>query len=102
MKSYYVYVMASDRNGTLYVGVTSDLVKRVYQHKTGTFDGFTSKYKVNKLVYYEITADVYFAMKREKNIKAWNRSWKLRLIEERNPNWHDLFPGITGCQPALA
>ena len=102
MKQYYVYIMASQRNGTLYTGVTSDLVKIVWQHKSGMIQGFTSKYKVNRLVYYEIHGDIREAIKREKNIQAWKRDWKLRLIEEKNPNWNDLYDVITGCQPTLA
>jgi putative endonuclease len=102
MKQYYVYMMASRQNGTLYTGVTSNLIKRVHQHKTGSLGGFTAKYKVNSLVYFEITTDVHCALKREKNIQAWKRAWKIRLIEEKNPKWLDLFPEIAGCQPPLA
>ena len=91
MKEYYVYIMASNRNGTLYTGVTSDLVRRVWQHKSGETKGFTSKYKVNLLVYYEIHVDIREAIKREKNIQAWKRGWKLRLIEKNNPYWRDLY-----------
>jgi putative endonuclease len=91
MKSYYVYIMASKRNGTLYTGVTSNLIKRVWQHKSGETPGFTFKYKVNRLVYYEIYEDILEAIKREKNIKSWKRSWKLYLIEEKNLNWDDLY-----------
>ena len=94
MQSYYVYIMASKRNGTLYTGITSDLIKRVYQHKSGETTGFTSKYKVSRLVYYEIHIDVREAIKREKNIQSWKRNWKLRLIEEKNPNWNDLYEVI--------
>ena len=94
MQNYYVYMMASKRNGTLYTGVTSDLVKRVWQHKSGEMPGFTSKYKVNQLVYYEIHTDVREAIKREKNIQAWKRNWKLQLIEQNNPNWSDLYNTI--------
>ena len=95
MKEYYVYIMASKRNGTLYTGITSDLIQRVWQHKSGEIKGFTSKYKVNMLVYYEIHEDVLEAIKREKNIKAWKRSWKLELIEKTNPLWDDLYHSIT-------
>jgi putative endonuclease len=94
MKDYYVYILASGRNGTLYTGVTSDLVKRVWQHKSGETPGFTSKYKVNHLVYFEQHGDVMEAIKREKNIQAWKRLWKLRLIEAGNPDWKDLFEEI--------
>lgn len=94
MKSYYVYIMTSQRNGTLYTGFTSDLVKRVWQHKSAQCAGFTAKYKVNQLVYYEVHEDVYAAIKREKNIQAWKREWKLRLIEQNNPDWDDLYESI--------
>jgi putative endonuclease len=93
-KEYYVYLMASKRNGTLYTGMTSDLIKRVWQHKSGVADGFTSKYKVNSLVYYETHGDVMEAIKREKNIQAWKRLWKIRVIEEENPTWDDLYGKI--------
>ena len=94
MKEYYVYIMASKRNGTLYTGVTSDLVRRAWEHKSGETKGFTSKYKVNQLVYYEEHGDIMEAIKREKNIQAWKRSWKLHLIEKNNPNWDDLYNSI--------
>jgi putative endonuclease len=94
MKNYYVYILASKRNGTLYTGVTSDLIRRIWQHKTGEIPGFTSKYKVHQLVYYEIHTDIREAIKREKNIQAWKRAWKLRLIEEQNPEWKDLYKSI--------
>lgn len=91
MKNYYVYILASKRNGTLYIGMTSDLVKRIYQHKQGLFDGFTKKYDVKNLVWYEETSNIESAIQREKRIKKWNRSWKIRLIEENNPMWDDLY-----------
>ncbi len=94
MKEYYVYMMASKKNGTLYTGVTSDLIKRVYEHRTGAVPGFTKTYKVNLLVYYEVHGDVMEAIKREKNIQAWKRLWKIRLIEEENPSWEDLYDKI--------
>jgi putative endonuclease len=94
MKEYYVYMMASKKNGTLYTGVTSDLIKRVYEHRTGAVPGFTKTYKVNLLVYYEVHGDVMEAIKREKNIQAWKRLWKIRLIEEGNPSWEDLYDKI--------
>jgi len=87
----YVYILASRINGTLYIGVTSDLVKRVYQHKEKTFEGFTSKYNVNRLVYFEIYEDITEAIAREKRLKHWRRSWKLELIERVNPQWADLY-----------
>jgi putative endonuclease len=88
---YYIYILASKRNGTLYVGVTSDLVKRVYEHKNNLVEGFTKKYYVHKLVYYEVTDNVNSAIVREKQIKKWKRSWKIELIERMNPDWRDLY-----------
>lgn len=95
MHQYYVYILASKRNGTLYIGVTNDLVKRVWQHKNKLADGFTKKYKVDKLVYYEITPDIESAITREKQMKKWNRAWKIRLIQEKNPDWKDLYKDLT-------
>ena len=83
--------MASDRNGTLYVGVTSNLLARIYHHKNGTFEWFTSEHRVTNLLYYEIHESMDAAIIREKQIKKWNRKWKIRLIEEKNPQWEDLF-----------
>jgi len=91
MKSYYVYILASKRNGTLYIGITSDLIKRVYEHKNSLVDGFTKKYKVHELVYFEETSDAQSAIKREKQLKAWKRSWKIKLIESKNIDWKDLY-----------
>jgi putative endonuclease len=96
MNQSYVYMLSSKRNGTLYVGVTSDLIKRIYEHKQNLIDGFTKQFQVHMLVYYEIHHDILEAIKREKQIKKWNRQWKLRLIEEMNPGWKDLYPEITG------
>jgi len=87
---YYVYILASQRNGTLYVGMTNDLERRVYEHKNGIIKGFTEKYKVHKLVYYEYFDYVNDAIIMEKRIKEWQRKWKLNLIEKENPNWRDL------------
>lgn len=95
MKQFFVYIMASKRNGTLYVGVTSDITKRVYEHKNGIFKGFTEKYQVKDLVYYEPHENAESAIGREKNIKAWKRIWKLRMIEEMNPEWKDLYDSLT-------
>ena len=95
-KSYCVYILASERNGTLYTGVTNNLLRRVWQHKNGTFDGFTKKYKVHMLVYYESTENIISAIEQEKRIKAWKRKWKLDLIEKNNPRWKDLFLEMTG------
>ena len=92
MKQYYIYILASRKNGTLYVGVTSDLLKRIYAHKQNLIDGFTKKYNLHTLVYYEVYNDIRTAIIREKQIKKWNnRSWKLRLIEEMNSEWRDLY-----------
>jgi len=90
-KQYYVYILTSKKNGTLYVGITNDLLKRVYQHKEKLIDGFTKKYNVNRLVYYEIFQDPGNAIKREKRIKFYKRKWKIGLIEESNPGWKDLY-----------
>ena len=89
-KSYYVYILASKRNGTLYIGVTNNLEKRVAEHKTKIFEGFTEKYDVNELVFFEETNDINSAIAREKQLKKWNRDWKLKLIEKSNPDWKDL------------
>ena len=91
MHQYYVYILASQRNGTLYIGVTSNLLKRVYEHKHGLVEGFSKKYSVHKLVYYETTNDIRGAIYREKCLKKWKRAWKIELIEENNPYWKDLF-----------
>lgn len=94
MKEYYVYILASCRNGTLYTGITSDLKKRIWEHKSSVVPGFTSKYKITNLVYFEIHQDVLEAITREKNIKAWKRVWKIHLIEQHNPMWKDLYDVI--------
>src|SRR5258705_7965867 len=86
-----VYIMASKPNGTLYIGVTSDLVKRVWEHKNDSVDGFTKRYCVHHLVYYELHGDMLSAITREKQLKKWNRAWKLELIETQNPCWNDLW-----------
>lgn len=91
MKIFYVYILASKQNGTLYIGVTSDLIKRVWEHKKKLMDGFTTRYDVSKLVYFEQTNDVDSAIRREKKLKAWKREWKLELIEKDNPGWEDLY-----------
>ena len=90
-----VYIMASERNGTLYIGVTSDLAKRVWEHKQGLASGFTSKYGVHLLVYFEVSDDIVSAITREKQLKKWHRDWKLRLVEEMNPHWNDLYDSIS-------
>ena len=91
MSQYYVHILASERNGTLYTGVTSDLIGRVYQHRTALVEGFTKIYRVHRLVYYEVHDDIREAITREKRIKKWRRAWKTRMIEERNPKWDDLY-----------
>jgi putative endonuclease len=91
MKQPCVYILASKRNGTLYTGVTSDLTKRTWEHKNDVIGGFTKKYCVKQLVYFEQHESMILAINREKQIKKWNRSWKLRLIEEQNPQWRDLY-----------
>ncbi len=89
-----VYILASNKYGTIYTGVTSNLVKRVWEHKSNAVDGFTKKYKVHTLVWHEQHEIISSAIQREKNIKDWKRSWKIRLIEDLNPNWHDLYTGL--------
>ncbi len=91
-----VYILASQRNGTLYIGVTSNLVKRIWEHKNNVVEGFTQRYGVHELVYFEQHSTMEKAITREKQLKKWNRAWKLRLIEERNPDWCDLWPEIIG------
>jgi putative endonuclease len=94
MKSFFVYILCNKRNGTLYTGVTSDLIKRVYEHKNNIIHGFTKRYKIHNLVWYEIHEDIEKAIIREKQIKKWNRKWKLDLIEKNNPDWNDLYNDI--------
>ncbi len=93
-RQYYVYILASKIGGTLYIGVTNNLIRRVYEHRQKLAEGFTKRYDVAKLVYYEVHSDVEAAITREKQMKKWNRAWKVRLIEEDNPNWDDLYPRI--------
>ena len=91
----YVYMLASECYGTLYVGVTSDLMKRVWQHREGLADGFTKQYKVKRLVWFETHGDIVAAITREKQLKKWARAWKVALIQETNPDWHDLYDDFT-------
>jgi putative endonuclease len=93
-KSYFVYMMASGIGGTLYIGVTSDLAGRAYTHREGLIEGFTRRYGVHRLVWFEWFDDVEAAIRREKQLKKWNRAWKIRLIEETNPQWADLYPSL--------
>jgi putative endonuclease len=89
-KTYYVYILSSKRNGTLYIGVTNNLERRLYEHKNNLIEGFTNKYNVHHLVYYEDVNDIQTALQREKQLKRWTRKWKLELIEKVNPEWRDL------------
>jgi putative endonuclease len=93
-KQRAVYILASGRIGTLYIGVTGDLIARIWQHREHVVDGFTKKYSVTKLVWYELHGDMHSAITREKQIKKWNRAWKIRLIEEHNVVWRDLWPEL--------
>lgn len=97
-----VYIMASQPNGTLYIGVTSDLMQRVHQHREGAIDGFTAKYDCKTLVWFEQYEEMYAAIARERDIKKWRRAWKLRLIEEANPQWRDLYEDFVGLPPGVA
>jgi putative endonuclease len=90
MKTYYVYILANKRNGTFYTGITNDLIRRIFEHKSGSIEGFTKKYSIDKLVYFESTTDVNDAIVREKRLKKWKRQWKIDLIEKSNPDWRDL------------
>ncbi len=90
----YIYMLASSRNGTLYIGVTSDLIKRIYEHKSKFVAGFTSKHQVDQLVWFEQVDSITSAIVREKQLKAWKRAWKIELIEQANPYWHDLYDGL--------
>ena len=94
-KQFHVYMLASAPNGTLYIGVTSDLVKRIWQHKEGLADGFSKQYGIKTLVWFEPQGSAERAINREKQLKKWNRAWKIKLIEEKNPLWQDLYGEIT-------
>lgn len=94
MKNYYVYIFANKKHGTLYIGMTNDLKIRVCEHKNSLIDGFTKKYNIKTLVYYEQTTDVNSAIIREKRVKKWKRDWKINLIEKTNPRWKDLYEEI--------
>ena len=98
-RSYYVYIMASKRNGTLYIGVTNDVFRRAREHREGLVPGFTKKYGVKTLVYFEIFDDIGLAIHRETRLKKWKRAWKIALIEKDNPDWLDLYEKITTDQP---
>ena len=98
-KVYYVYILASKKNGTLYVGVTNNLKRRIYEHKGKLIEGFTNKYNVSQLIYFEQYSDIREALTREKRLKKWNRAWKVALIEKTNPEWEDLYYklNVSGC-----
>ena len=91
---YYVYILASRKYGTLYIGVTNDLIRRIYEHKDKSISGFTSQYDVDQLVWFDQTDDVMSAISAEKRLKRWKRAWKVALIEKTNPQWRDLYPGL--------
>ncbi len=93
--SAWVYILASKKNGTIYIGVTNDLVRRIHQHREGLAEGFTKRYKVKRLVHFEQHATIPLAIQREKNLKHWIRAHKVELIESKNPNWQDLWKSIT-------
>lgn len=94
MKHYYIYILANQKNGTLYIGLTSDIIKRIWQHQNDLIDGFTKKYSIHRLVYFEEVGDVRSAISREKQLKGWKRCWKIELIEQNNPNWDNLSSDI--------
>ena len=94
MRSYWVYILASRPRGTLYVGMTNDLIRRIYEHREGVIEGFTAAHRVKMLVYYEQHATAMAAIQREKNIKHWSRKWKIDLIRSMNPDWRDLWEDI--------
>ena len=94
MKQPAVYIMASKPNGTLYIGVTSNLKKRVWEHRENLIEGFTKRYGIHQLVYYELHEEMTEAIVREKRLKKWNRAWKIRLIQEKNPKWNDLYESL--------
>jgi putative endonuclease len=92
--SYFVYILASRKDGAIYIGVTNDIVRRVYDHRTKAVPGFTSKYNITRLVWFEIYDDPISAISREKELKKWRRAWKVQLIEAQNPDWNDLYESI--------
>jgi len=94
-EQFYVYIMSNHKDGTLYIGVTSNLPARVFEHKNELIEGFTKKYHLRNLVYYEVYEDAYSAIAREKQLKKWKRDWKIKLIEKMNPRWQDLYSDIT-------
>ncbi|HUD50586.1 GIY-YIG nuclease family protein [Parvibaculum sp.] len=101
LKSYYVYILANGRNGTLYIGVTNDIVRRIAEHKSGQAKGFTKRYDVTQLVWFDETPDVNAAIQREKTMKRWPRAYKLNVIEEMNPQWRDLYDDLIAVPPNM-
>lgn len=93
-KAYYVYILANTKNGILYIGVTGDLIRRIHEHKSKITGGFTAKYNLNLLVYFETCENAETAITREKQLKSWKRDWKIKLIEKENPDWRDLYPAM--------
>ncbi len=96
MKKYYMYILANRRDGILYIGTTNDIIRRIYQHKNNEVSGFTKRYKIHQLVYYEECSDIREVILREKRMKKWKRQWKIELIEKSNPEWRDLYNEIIG------
>ena len=96
MRQYYVYILASRIGGTLYIGVTNDLIRRVAEHRLKIAESFTKRYDVTRLVHFEVFEEIEQAIHREKRLKKWSRAWKISLIEKDNPDWNDLYPGIAG------
>ena len=96
MRQYYVYILASRIGGTLYIGVTNDLIRRVAEHRLKIAESFTKRYDVTRLVHFEVFEEIEQAIHREKRLKKWSRAWKISLIEKENPDWNDLYPGIAG------
>ena len=95
MKTYFVYILANRKEGTIYIGITSDIIRRVYEHKAKAGDGFTAEYNVDRLVYFEQHSDVLEAIAREKKLKRWRREWKIELIQRGNPDWRDLYDDLS-------
>jgi len=94
MNSYFVYILSNKKRGTLYIGLTNNLLRRLYEHKKGLIDGFTKRYNIKMLVYFETTSNIQAAIEREKKLKKWNRAWKINIIEKNNPEWKDLSENL--------
>lgn len=99
-KQWAIYIMTNGKNGTLYIGRTDDLVRRIWEHKNKVVKGFTERYDLNKLVYYEVWEDGIESIRRERNMKKWKREWKIKLIEKQNPDWNDLYAEVCGSLPS--